>query len=278
MSTNYVVFRFVDGIQGGSHGAFATLWDAYLRALKLQQDDTRDNSDYRIRGPVPEPVIYARLVRTNAPVPTTTIWYVLDSSNARPPVLRASVVLRMIGQPMSGLSAGTRAAKVDSRHASPEPGTSRRTDAVSRAVHSAATSEPSPSIRYTVVRVENEHRYGVKGGFRSLDEACNYALALQRGCFEPNVTFEVEYRPSTRPQVKERRVQSAGERRPRRRAAPSIFSKADSSTRIRRHDWEIEDRPGDMPVFPANDDELLGLGTPAQWGKGRRSRKGWYIP
>lgn len=26
------------------------------------------------------------------------------------------------------------------------------------------------------------------------------------------------------------------------------------------------------------DEEELGLGIPAQWGKGRRSRKGWYIP
>lgn len=44
-----------------------------------------------------------------------------------------------------------------------------------------------------------------------------------------------------------------------------------------KYPWELEDRRGDMSLITHRSDEL-GLGAPAQFGKGRRSRKGNYIP
>lgn len=38
-----------------------------------------------------------------------------------------------------------------------------------------------------------------------------------------------------------------------------------------------KDRRGDLSLLDRTEEEL-GLGIPAQWGKGRRNRKGWYIP
>lgn len=44
-----------------------------------------------------------------------------------------------------------------------------------------------------------------------------------------------------------------------------------------KYPWELKEAHGDMSLLSRHGDEV-GLGIPAQWGKGRRNRKGPYIP
>ena len=107
----------------------------------------------------------------------------------------------------------------------------------------------------------------MKGRFHSLDDACQYALSLQKQTSDADVTYEVEYRVPAVPAAP----------KPAQRKAKRSAPKSNPRPPRPHHDWEIEDRRGDLSLLVRNEEEL-GLGIPAQWGKGRRNRKGWYIP
>ncbi|WIG59038.1 MAG: hypothetical protein OJF49_001785 [Ktedonobacterales bacterium] len=50
--------------------------------------------------------------------------------------------------------------------------------------------------------------------------------------------------------------------------------------RHKHHDWETEYRDTNITRTHRTHrtEDELGIGIPAQYGKGRRSRRGWYIP
>jgi len=199
------------------------------------------------------------------------------------PLSGASAARRGTDQSVPSSTAGITASAGSSRRSSPESGTPQRNAAAPGSPRRITTPERSAPQHYTVVRVENERRFGVKGTFHSLDEACDHALALQQQCHTPGATFEVEYQlPRERSTPKQPQRQpaqpkpaSAQAKRPQRRRASSLPGQ--QKRQSRHHDWEIEDRRSDI-ALAYREEEELGLGIPAQWGKGRRSRKGDYIP
>lgn len=107
-------------------------------------------------------------------------------------------------------------------------------------------------VYYRVDQVVNGVYETVHDSFLTEQEAQDFVARSKRSKRYPRVDFAI-IATSTPPQP--------GRRKRRRQ----------------RHDWEIEDRKTDASLV-ARSEEELGLGIPAQWGKGRRSRKGEYIP
>lgn len=94
----FVVYRFLDGNPADKESSFNTLAEAYRAALNLKEQDRRPHADYRIQGASPDPSILAQL---HLPQPLASriasFWYVLDSSPAKLPAIRAKLVLLAMG-------------------------------------------------------------------------------------------------------------------------------------------------------------------------------------
>lgn len=214
----YSVYRFLDGIRGGAQGAFPSLYEAYMRALDLRRRDPRANVDFRICGPALKPELYDRLAKSDSPIPTALVWYVLDSSRVELPAIRASDALRLLdpGKFNSSLRP------------------SRPVGAISKVTERPL---PRPPQRKPAQLPDSQ-----------------------------NSNSRISSPETSMPQKRRRRHKSR-----------SVFDAAETGSRRRRHDWEIEDRDGDISLVVRDEDEL-GIGIPAQTGKGRRSRRGQYIP
>lgn len=172
--------------------------------------------------------------------PAPTQWYVLDDDYPMPTgAIRASEALASSDD--------------DQRHSPrrPSPGfpLPERVGDRGRGQPDALNRwdyKPNEIVYYQVDRVELGAHHTIRSGFPTEHEARDFIRRWKRK----------NHAPHTRLAIVARRV-SAGSGR--------------------RHDWEVEDRRTDASLVVRPEEEL-GLGIPAQWGKGRRSRKGEYIP
>jgi hypothetical protein len=106
---------------------------------------------------------------------------------------------------------------------------------------------------YAVVRVAGGRRDIVLSGFTSYRAAQAFAWRKSMATGIPFSDYHIE------------------------RVTNIADAEVDTPQASRRRDWEVEDRSGDVSLVERTDEEL-GLGIPAQTGKGRHSRKGLYIP
>lgn len=205
----YHVFRFLDGIRGSSIGTYDTLREAYLKALDLWRNDPRPTVDFRVRGPAPSPDVCSRLPYKWM-IPLTGVWYVLESSPARPPAISATVVLKLQGESV------------------------------------LAPNSSSGSSGHSPKRSNNMSSPKRPGG------------ELEAEAGDDN-----------------RSPQSV--RSKRRRRIPAWLRDKEGLSGERRPDGRKRKKRKKTPRMPLSND-LLGIGIPAQWGKGRRSRKGDFFP
>lgn len=255
----YQVFRFTEGICGTLLGSFSSLREAYDSASDLRRRDLHSYRDYRIHGPAPRLDICTRL---QIHASTKDVWYILDSSDAQPPAIRASKVLLLLGQ----------------------------------------LAQPRPAARFSVIGLRDQYRWTAKDGFSTLDEAKEYAIAQHAtspettfevvqntktvarvaGALRTSAPTQSPFPRSVQRRPAKQQLapveKDVPDSTPKRRRQFSRHRAEDRPERAsRRHDWEVEERRRDIALFVRDEDEL-GIGIPAQTGHGRRSRRGPYIP
>jgi hypothetical protein len=135
-----------------------------------------------------------------------------------------------------------------------------------------------PSAR--TFRVDREMlgvRQTVGDGFATHAEARAYIAREKALLRDINATYIV-VAPPDKPSRTNPEQPPVGVRSRYLRGAPRIRGYVASAKRERKtHDWEVEDRMSDAALVERSDEEL-GIGIPAQTNKGRRSRRGQYIP
>ena len=173
--------------------------------------------------------------------PAPTIWYVLDDENPMPAdAMRASEVL-------AASDADHLRSPRPASPGSPLPGGEGvrgrgQPDALNRWEYN-----PDEAVTYRVDRVEHGAHHTIRNGFPTEHEAQDFIKRWKRMHRAPNANLVI------------------------------VARKVSRESGRWRHDWEVEDRQTDASLAVRPDDEL-GIGLPAQWGKGKRSRKGDYIP
>jgi hypothetical protein len=113
---------------------------------------------------------------------------------------------------------------------------------------------------YIVSRVQPPHYVVIASGLPTFEAAWEEARPRVRANIHDDVLYFVEWRG----------LAIAVSDTP---YSPADLPEEDEDD---KYPWELEDWHGDMSLLARYGDEL-GLGIPAQWGKGRRSRKGDYI-
>lgn len=120
---------------------------------------------------------------------------------------------------------------------------------------------PNRGNEFAVSRVQSPYHVVLLDGLPTLAEAWEAARPYVRRSMHNDVLYFIERRGlaiavSDTPYV------------------PAGFLQEDEDD---KYPWELKEAHGDMSLLSRQSDEL-GLGIPAQWGKGRHNRKGPYIP
>lgn len=260
-SAHYAVMRRLGSQVSVAKGHINSLVEARYMAAHFRQSDADKQAQYFVQAPPRR-----RIVRSQATEIEGNAAFAAGNGVVGLPHSQSSTSAN--SRPRHSQPSSTRMPPQPERRATP-------------ARQQPSVPEPPQGTRYYVVRVGAKGRFPVKGGFRSLDDACQYALALQKQTSDVGVTYEVEYHgpavpaaPKAAQPKPQRPAPKVGPQRKRRSSSPR---RANPRPPWPRHDWEVEDRHGDLSLLDRTEEEL-GLGIPAQWGKGRRNRKGWYIP
>lgn len=120
---------------------------------------------------------------------------------------------------------------------------------------------PNRGTVYAVSRVQPPYHVVLLDGLPSIAEAWEAARPYVRRSMDNDVLYFIERRGLAIAVSDTLYV-------------PADFLKEEEDD---KYPWELKEARGDMSLLSRQDDEL-GLGIPAQWGKGRRNRKGPYIP
>jgi hypothetical protein len=261
----YKVYRYRDGAPQEVVASFGTLREAYAHARHMVVSERKSAKAFRILGPLP-PSLQAGSAnrRSTTDTPEHLYWFVLDGVVTTRGALIASAILRRIDEKNAReASISTSACEHDTQYPP---------------AHDAHAGNSPRQIRrggaYRVDREAHGVRLTLRDDFTSQGEAMAYIERRKKTERDPEA-FYVIVSMTNKPQSAK---QPVGIRERYQRGAPRLRGERARAKRQReRRDWEIEDRKSDASLASRSEEEL-GLGIPAQWGKGRRSRKGDYIP
>ncbi len=252
----YKVYRWVNDMPQELLATCDTLRDAYDWARSAATRERTREKAIRILGPAPSDLRAGRQSQSaSSDAAQRQFWYVLNGVLPTKGAILASAVLQRINgesvaggapkpreTPQSTAQQPTRFASVEMTNAAPQPS----------------------KKRFSAVRISARERTTVGEEFMTRAEAQAYIAMRRRYEHDSAVTYIVEVcTPDSRPS------------RPRR----STRRARNSQKRAAQRERTYKEREGhrDLSLL-ARTDEELGLGIPAQWGKGRKSRKGDYIP
>ena len=253
----YKVYRWVNDMPQAALTTCATLREAYDYAHGVAVRERKPAKAYRILGPLPVNIHNGPHGKsTSSESEPRHYWFVLNGVVPTHGAILASAVLQRAG------GGEGNADEAPEQRESPQPRTQQTTQ-IAPAQTSASASQPSQK-RFHVVRESPHERIAVGGEFMTRTEAQAYISMRREYEHDPAATYRVEVGP---PDVGKNRT---------RRSTRSVRTAQERNVRRERIYREREGK-GDLSLV-ARTDEELGLGIPAQWGKGRHSRKGEYIP
>lgn len=252
----YKVYRWMNDMPQELLATCDTFREAYDWARSAATREHKRAKAIRILGPSPSNLRAGRYSKSaSSDMAQRQFWYVLNGVLPTKGAILASAVLQRINGEGDGAGA-------------PEPRESPQTKAkqstqVAHAKTSAPVSQPSKK-RFHVVRDSPQELITVGGEFTTRAEAQAYIAMRRQHEHDPAATYRVEAGP---PDIRKNR---------RRRATQPARTTQEHSGR-RERIYQKREGKRDLSLL-ARPEEELGLGIPAQWGKGRNSRKGDYIP
>jgi hypothetical protein len=248
----YKVYRCVECVKDWHVGDFPTLGEAFACARIAATDAGSRFIHFRIQGPLPEQW------RDERGEGARSAWFVLDDDPMPPGSLRVSDVLATL-------------------HDGSAIGGAHATSAANAGRASGRGQAPDQRRFYRVDRVAHGSRQILRDRFETEKEAQAFLARWQKEERDPSAYFII-VPPTTRSSDARRASQRSDARLAPQRGEFDLRDDTKEPKRERRRrDWEVSDRHGDLSLASRFEEEL-GLGIPAQTNKGRRSRKGDYIP
>ncbi len=259
----YKVYRWVNDMPQELLATYDTLREAYDWARSAATRERKRAKAIRILGPAPsDPRAGRHSQSASSDAPQRQFWYVLNGGSPTKGAILASAVL----QRMNSEGAADEAAGLAREPTAPKPGAA-----------SNAPQQEAPRGKYCVVREVKGVRLTLVTNLESKVEAQEFIARRKKYERDQEAVYIIVER-SSHASSRKGKQPPVGRRARFLRGAPRLRGEVVGSKRERkRPDWEVEDRRSDVSLV-ARPVEELGLGIPAQWGKGRKSRKGDYIP
>jgi hypothetical protein len=243
----YKVYRCEENVSRRLIGEYAKLDEAYAQAQREIADEASRFIHYRILGYLPWRVIERRETSRHR------VWFVLDDDLPLPQyALRASVVLAVLADMLSA----------DAQRSSPEADLGSMDEAERLA---------EEAVSYRILCLDNGGWYAIRDGFATQEEASDFLEWWRERNPDPFARYEIRLTPKDLRSDREIGEEAIAK-------LLGIVKPTDEQHSLIREDPVIS-----RLIWPEEYESPTGgfergLGISEQWGKGRRSRKGDYIP